>query len=330
MRATRLLPAASLAALAALGLAQKKPLDPSVYDGWKSIRGTVLSRDGKWLAYVVAPQEGDATGTLRAVGDGHTITIPRASAIAFSRAGKWALATVVPGFEEVRKARREKVPEIDQPKNALDLVDLSSGAITTIDRVTSFSLPREDSGWFAYRLEPAKPTPPPLAKPAEEKKPDDQARGRRGGGAPGAPTGATPASRGATMVLRQLATGKEARIEFVDAFAWDKKGLVFAYSTVADKEGKGSVVEARDLSFDKKTTLASGVDKAKYPKVAINDDGTLAAFTTDRDDLKAKKPALTLYVTRSKEAKPTLGPIPNPGDSVTRAGRSASRPAARG
>lgn len=324
MRLSRLFPAAVLAAFAIPGLAQKKLLDHSVYDGWKSIRSTVVSRDGKWLAVVIAPQEGDATGTIRNVASGSTISVPRASTIQFSRDGKWALATIVPGFEEARKAKRDKVPEVDQPKNALDIVDLSTGTITVVDRVTSFTLPREDSGWFAYRPEAAKPAPATVPK-SEEKKPDeeDQGQRRRGGGGAagaGAPAGAAPASRGTTTVLRQLGTAKEERIEFVDASAWDKAGKTFAYSTVADKEGKGSSVEARDLVTDKATTLASGVDKAKYPKVALNDDGTRAAFTTDRDDLKAKKPALSLYVTLSHESKPVLVPIPNAGDSINEGG----------
>ena len=98
MRSSRILAAFPFAALASLGFAQKKPLDHSVYDGWKSIRSTSLSRDGKWLAVIIAPQEGDATGTLRSVTDGHTISLPRASTIQFSRDGKYALATVVPPF----------------------------------------------------------------------------------------------------------------------------------------------------------------------------------------------------------------------------------------
>ena len=316
MRTSRIFSAATLAALASSGFAQKKPLDHSVYDGWKSIRGSSLSRDGRWLAFIVAPQEGDAVGTIRSVADGHTITVVRASAIQFSKDGKYALATVVPGFEEARKARRDNVPAAGQPKNALAIIDLSAGTTTTLDRVAGFTLPAEDSGWFAYRPEPPKPAAP--AK-EEEKKPDrDQRDGRPGG--PSATAGAAPATRGATYVLRQLGTGKEEKIEFVDATAWDKKGGTFAYSTVADKDGKDSGVEIRNLAKGTKTTLIKGTDKAKYPKLALTEDGTRIAYTTDKDDLKAKKPALSLYTASVAEAKPILVPIPNATDSVNEGG----------
>ncbi len=326
MRSSRILSAVSLVALSSLAFGQKKPLDHSVYDGWKSIRGTVLSRDGKWLAYVVAPQEGDAAGTIRSVADGHTISLPRASTIQFAKDGKYALATIAPAFEEARKARRDNVPVVDQPKNALDIVDLSSGTITTIDRVTSFTLPTEDSGWFVYRPEPPKPAPPVSPAKPDEKKPDSEedqrGQGRRtqgGGGRPAGAAGAAPTTRGATYVLRQLATGKEERIEFVDATAWDKKGLTFAYTLVADKEGKGSAVEMRDLSRDTKSTVFAGVEKAKYPKVALSEDGGQIAFATDKDDLAAKKPALSLYEAKVGD-KPRVVPIPNAGDSLNEGG----------
>ena len=325
MRALRILSAASLATLALLSNAQKKPLDHSVYDGWKLIRGTTLSRDGKWLAFVIAPQEGDATGTIRSVADGHTISLPRASTIQFSKDGKFALATIVPGFEEARKAQRANVPAIDGPKNELDIVDLGTGAITKIERVTSFALPAEDSGWFAYRLESAKPVP--VASPAkpDEKKPDGEedprGQGRRGGGArPGGAAGAAPATRGATTVLRQLSTGREERIEFVDTTAWNKSGVVFAYSVAPDKDGKGSELIVRNLRTGRTSHLPANVDKAKFSKLAVTEDGKTVAFATDKDDIKAKKPALTLYIAPSDTMVPKLVPIPNAGDSINEGG----------
>lgn len=307
MRTSRLLYVAVLG-LAALPLyAQKKPLDHSVYDGWKSIRGTTLSRDGKWLAYVVAPQEGDATGTLRRVSDGKTLDLPRASSIQFSKDGHYALASIAPGFEEARKARRDNVKAEDQPKASLAIVDLSTLQTTTIERVASFSLPREDSGWISYRPEPPKSAPAPTAP---DKKDQDQRPGGRQGrpGAATAAAGSTPAARGATIVLRNLSTAKETKLEFVDASTWDKYGKTFAYSLVADKDGKGGGVGLIDPATGTKTVVADA--KGKYPRVALDDDARSLAFTTDKDDQKAKKPSLSLYCydIASKKLSPVTVP----------------------
>jgi hypothetical protein len=40
-------------------IAQKKPLDHTVYDGWQSIGERMISNDGKWVVYAVTVQEGD-------------------------------------------------------------------------------------------------------------------------------------------------------------------------------------------------------------------------------------------------------------------------------
>jgi hypothetical protein len=37
----------------------KKPISYDAYDGWRSIQGTQLSRDGQWLVYALVPQDGD-------------------------------------------------------------------------------------------------------------------------------------------------------------------------------------------------------------------------------------------------------------------------------
>ena len=40
--------------------AQKKPLDQSAYDGWKSVASPRISDKGDWICYSITPQRGDA------------------------------------------------------------------------------------------------------------------------------------------------------------------------------------------------------------------------------------------------------------------------------
>src|SRR5512136_895375 len=54
-----------LIVLASVGLnagqdtAHKKAIRHDVYDSWRSIQGTSVSRDGTWLVYALVPQDGD-------------------------------------------------------------------------------------------------------------------------------------------------------------------------------------------------------------------------------------------------------------------------------
>jgi hypothetical protein len=69
-------PAALLIVFAPLALAQQpaaskgptKQMTPADLKAWKSIRQSVLSNDGKWFVYVLAPNEGDASLVVRSTG----------------------------------------------------------------------------------------------------------------------------------------------------------------------------------------------------------------------------------------------------------------------
>ena len=45
--------------MAGSAFSQKKPLDHSVYDTWKSVGAFTMSDDGKYTSYMVREQEGD-------------------------------------------------------------------------------------------------------------------------------------------------------------------------------------------------------------------------------------------------------------------------------
>ena len=44
---------------------QQRPLTHADYDSWRSIQGQALSRDGKYLAYALVPQDGDGEVVVR-------------------------------------------------------------------------------------------------------------------------------------------------------------------------------------------------------------------------------------------------------------------------
>jgi len=256
-----LLAVAPLSAVAQGPKPSKKPLDHSVYDSWRSVRGTTLTEDGRYVAYVIAPQEGDAVTEIRATGSEKIVRLERGSNVQFSRDGKYAIVTVAPAFAETRKARRAKAKPEDMPKGDVVIVNLESGEQTKLERVTSVNVPREDSGWIVYRPEPPKAEPPKAGQPAEK-----------------------PA--GVTYVVRQLGSGKEERIENVGDLVVSKDGTVVAY-TVTPKDEKAHGVVLFDLTKGTKKTVVAA--KGKYSKLAISDATKAIAFATDKDEPRPEK-----------------------------------------
>jgi len=292
--------AACLFATSLFGLqafaADKKPLDHSVYDGWRSLANAAFSRDGKYFAYVYRPQEGDATGEIRRVSDGKTITIPRVSTWQFTADSKFLVATQVPPFLESRKARRDKVKPEDQPKNNLIIVDLGTEKVTTIERVAASQLGRDGSDYLLYRLEPAKvdATKKPEDKKPEEKKPEEKKPEEKSAAAKKDEVKKKADHKaGQTYLLRNLATGAETKIENVASAAVsdDMKTVALSLSTA---DGKADGVSLLDTKSGKITPIVTGL--GRYTRLTFNKPGSALAFSTDKDDYAAKKPAQSYYL----------------------------------
>jgi dienelactone hydrolase len=285
-------------AVASLGLAQKKPLDPSAYEIWKSVRSVTLTNDGKWLMYTVAPQDGDAVVEIKSCDGSKSYTIDRASPVSFTDDCKFVVATIIPKSEDTKKARRTKAKPEDTPKNGLTILNLESGQRVDLEKVTSFSLAPHDKGWILYKPEPAKAEPKPAEKPGE--KPEAGKEEAKKTEEPKKPAVKADHRPGDVWMLRNLATGKEEKLENVTATRWAKDGSEFAY-TVSTADGSGDGVAIFDVqSGAKKTVLAA---MGKYPKLAISDSTKDVAFATDKDDYQAKKPTLSIYVYRAADNK---------------------------
>ena len=88
------------------------------------------------------------------------------------------------------KARKEKKAPDAMPKNALGIMDLTTGQTTRIERVKSFQVPEDGAGWLAYQLEAKPEEKKPEAnadapKPGDDNNDSQDFQQRRGGGAPG-------------------------------------------------------------------------------------------------------------------------------------------------
>jgi dipeptidyl aminopeptidase/acylaminoacyl peptidase len=268
---------AALCASLSTGFCQKKPLEHSVYDSWKSIRGTSLSHDGKWILYIVAPQDGDSKVEVKSLQSETVYVFDRGSVVQFSNDSKFVVATVVPPQADVKKAAKDKVPAADLPKNSLLILNLSSGEQTKIEKVTSFRLPAEDSGWLTYKPEPPKEAVTPAVNGSTQNTaPSGRQTPRRSGSVN--PAGSPPAD-GAPLVIRNLTTGKEQKLEHVGDSAISKDGTILAY-TVVSKEGKEDGVYWLDLRHGTPKGVSKG--KFKVSKIALNDETKKLVFLCEK------------------------------------------------
>src|SRR5678809_1644588 len=105
-------------------LAQKKPLDHTVYDSWQSIGEKMISNDGKWVVYTINVQEGDNDLVIQSSDAKYKKTVARGYNAVISEDGRFAIFKIKPFYKETREARIKKKKPDDMPKDSFAVVEL--------------------------------------------------------------------------------------------------------------------------------------------------------------------------------------------------------------
>ena len=216
--------AASLAltmSLAASTFAQTKaPVPPADYGKWESLALPRdfggLSPDGKWLAYGINRSNRDNELRITNIADGTTKTAAFGTQAAFASDSRWVAYAIGYSEEQEEKLRKDKKPI----QRKMGLLNLSTGEQIVVDDIESFAFSPTGT-YLAMRRYP----------PEKKDKPDADAN----------PDGdETP---GATLLLRQLAAGRDTSFGNVSEYAWQdlpKHGTLLAMSISSeDKIGNG-------------------------------------------------------------------------------------------
>ena len=252
-----------------------QPLSLSDLLTWKSIRSPQFSNDGKWFAYVLAPNEGDADVVLRASAPGaKEMKFPVGEAPAFggfggfggpsplapvslSGNGKWAAFVVYPKSADAKRARRTRATL----NNSLSVVELATGTKRDFDRVRAYRFAGDKSDWIA--IHHAAPSAAPATGPG---------------------TAAAPAGGGTVLELVNLAGGMPVTIAGVSEFAFDESGRWLAY-TLDARDLIGNSLQLRDVTSGITRTLDA--DKASYRRLAWVDSGDALAVLRSKADSAA-------------------------------------------
>lgn len=179
--------AVSFGVLAQTTSPAKRPVAHTDFDSWRTIATPMLSRDGKWMAYSIQPQDGDGELVWREIQSGKEARtgvgllpppvttpneenpdappVPRAIRAAFTSDGRFLVATTYPSKADTVAARKARKSAQDMPKGGALIVDLASGEVTRLANVKSIHVPAKGGAWLAVLKEEAKPEP---AKPAAD------------------------------------------------------------------------------------------------------------------------------------------------------------------
>jgi len=241
-----------------------KELDPADLAFWKNIRNASTSNDGKWFAYVLAPNEGDAEVVIRPTAEGGKEwrfpigepptgfggfgAPPTEGPLTISGDGKWVIFTTYPKAAEAKKLRRERKPL----QNGVSLVNLSTGERREFDKVRRSVLASERPNWLVLHRYPGE--------------------------------GATAAE----MILVDLRSGTLSTVGAVGEFALDDSGQWLAWtSETRDLVGNG--IQLRNLATDVVRTIDS--DKQLYRRLSWSDSAFALSALRGKPDSAASDTA---------------------------------------
>jgi len=222
-----------------------RPIELQDIMEWNRISATQLSDDGGWLAYRVAPAEGNGEAVVRSTGTETEYRFPigrvagggffgGGGGISISEDSRWVAFAIYPDFRPGGSRGGNSTPPA---RNKLGLLDLTSGEMEEFDEVRSFAFSGDNAAWLAMTKYPA------------------GSNGGGGGGTPAAARGGRGSAgngnneraRGADLILLQLATGTQMNIGNVADFEFDESGGHLAWIIdTASKAGNGVQIRMMD------------------------------------------------------------------------------------
>ncbi|MDE6340601.1 MAG: prolyl oligopeptidase family serine peptidase [Muribaculaceae bacterium] len=268
-----------VAGLAVSGWAkEKKVLDHTSFDDWKSVKNTGLSNDGMWAAYSVDPQEGDGLFYFYNTRTGDKISIPRGYQGSFTHDGKWGLVLIKAEYAKNRNAKIAKKKDLDLPQDSLAIVNFKTYAIEKIPFVLSYKIGKDGGDWVAYSSCDTTYLSSKLMKDKESAKP---------------------------LVIRHLPSKHQKVVKWVDAYQFSRQGTGLALKLKRNEKDSLScngvgVVTLPDTSF-----LLLDREKQFYSTPVFDYKGEQLAYIASDDSVKTGTKRTSLYWAKLNEPMKT-------------------------
>lgn len=270
-----------LLALGSISLshAQKKPIDHSVYDNWKSISRPEISKSGKYIYYSIMPQEGDALSILSDAKKNQILSVPRASDLQLSENEKFLATLIKPLFQETRQAKIKKKKPEEMPKDSLLIFDLTNEVSIKYPQVKSYKLPKKGNDYLAFLSEIT-----PIAKQDSSKSKNSKKE--------------KPVQ---TLSILNLASKDTTNIPKVDTYSWSENGKYLVYSIKGPE--KDSLNESglfiMDMKDKKPKKISAG--KGTYKQLTFDDQEQQLSFLADKTPEKSLLKDYKLYYYTNKQ-----------------------------
>ncbi len=260
---------------------QKRSLTHADYDGWESLSSEKITKNGQFVGYQIAPQDGDPRLEIFPFkSPANKTLLPRGTGFTFTPDDAYAVGKIAPQKDSVKVMKLKKKKADDLPKDSLFILNLASGKLEKLPRVKSFAIPTEKGSWIAVQFEnelPKKADPADSTKKAEKPK----------------------KTEGTKLLVRSLDGTKFWEFERVKAFSFAPNGDYLQYALAEEDTLDNAALYVLNLSTGESKLVHEKM--TTYSNVTFSPQSKHLVFIATDDSLKAKKPehALHLYTLSS-------------------------------
>lgn len=257
------------------GIAQKKALDHSVYDSWKSVGALSMSDDGEWALYMVREQEGDGYLELLNITTLEQKRIERAQKPNLTSDGKYVIATITAPYSEIKEARRDKKKQA--PKDSLAIYNISTKELIKYPFLKALKIGKDSKEYFAFTSNAPADTTGGKKAPKKEK------------------------GEGEDLMLYHLPTSSIDTIKYVTNFNFTATGDTLFYTT--GPNSKDSLAERGLYLYQPKIgkleTLYTFNSKQNVRLPTISKDNSKMVFYANLDTTKEGKEKVSILYYKS-------------------------------
>lgn len=262
---------------------QKKPIQHSDYDGWKSIRSAQISNDGNWVNYEINPQQGDGWLYFFDAKKTSLDSIARGYGAKISPQNDFIAFLIKPTYAETRQAKKDKKKSDEMPKDNLGIKNLKTGEIKLIENIKSFKVAEEDQNWMAYLKEKAE-----SKKDTTDKKPAKK-------------TPKAPKAKGTELVILNPSSEKEYSFNDVVDYEIAKNGSAISFVQAVTDTAKKDTYTVTLFNTETEQSQEIFNEVGTLKKLSLNNDGGKITFMFSADTAKVK--VYDLYLSTGNTAK---------------------------
>jgi len=269
---------------------QKKKMDYTTFDIWKTIENPKISNNGQWVTYELKPGKGDPTLMIYNTFTSKTYSFERGTKPEIDYNSKFIAFRVKPPQDRVDRLKRKKTEHKDMPRDTLIIFHCETTKAERVPNLRKYRVPEKWGGYLMYTTE--RPTLFQDTLKTEEDsvevkpKPTKKPRGQND-------------VNGFELSIRSIVSNSAITVPYVTQYDVSKRGPIVSWLTTGNDSTSVKLLQYLNIEEDSIYDIDNR--KGDYKNLVLSEDGAQLAYVLNQDTVKSLIPPHELYIWNSDD-----------------------------